>query len=66
MCAVSDNVTKIEALRKLADETVQGYKRASQLLRSVPEAWEAYQAFCVGYVRFHALSVRYKLDQLHL
>lgn len=66
MSASSDNVTKIEALGRLADEVIQCYTRASQLLQSTPAAWEAFRAFCVGYVGFHSLSVRYKLDQLDL
>lgn len=66
MSASSNNVTKIEALKRLADEVAQCYSRASQLLQSTPAAWEAFRAFCVGYVGFHSLSVRYKLDQLQL
>jgi hypothetical protein len=66
MSAQSKEVTKVEALQILADETSQCYNRASQLLESDTEAWEAFRAFCVGYVGFHGLSSRYKLDQLQL
>lgn len=60
------NTTKIDALKALADETVECYKRGSRLLQPVPAAWGAYRAFCVGYVEFHVLSVRYRLDELFL
>ncbi|KAF9444212.1 terpenoid synthase [Macrolepiota fuliginosa MF-IS2] len=66
MSAEVHGITKIEALRKLASETAQCYERGSGLLRASPDAWNAYRSFCVGYVGFHALSVRYKLDQLKL
>lgn len=66
MSAKANGINKLQALKKLADETAQCYQRASQLLQSIPEAWDAFREFAVGYVEFHVLSVRYKLDQLDL
>jgi len=67
MSAATRGLTKLEALRKLAEENVQCYTRASKLLASEPAAWKAFRGFCVGYVGFHALSlVRYNLNQLNL
>ncbi|KAF9444803.1 terpenoid synthase [Macrolepiota fuliginosa MF-IS2] len=66
MSASANGITKVEALRRLANKAARCYERGSGLLRSSPDAWNAYRAFCVGYVGFHVLSVRYKLDQLDL
>ncbi|KAF9444205.1 hypothetical protein P691DRAFT_678032, partial [Macrolepiota fuliginosa MF-IS2] len=66
MSASANGITKAEALRKLANKAARYYERGSSLFRSSPDAWNAYRAFCVGYVGFHVLSVRYKLDQLDL
>ncbi|KAF9449632.1 terpenoid synthase, partial [Macrolepiota fuliginosa MF-IS2] len=64
LSAGSNGITKFEALRKLANETAECYERGYRLLETSPDAWKAYRSFCVGYVAFHSLSVRYKLDQL--
>ncbi|KAJ3570799.1 hypothetical protein NP233_g4171 [Leucocoprinus birnbaumii] len=61
-----NGMTKIEALQQLADTTAECYHRAAQLLQSSPRSYEAFRAFCVGYVGFHSLSPRYKLTQLQL
>lgn len=64
--AKSSGISKIEVLKQLADENVRCYQRGTRLFQSVPEAWKAFRGFAVGYVEFHALSIRYKLDQLEL
>ncbi|KAF9442113.1 terpenoid synthase [Macrolepiota fuliginosa MF-IS2] len=66
LIAGSNGIAKLEALKKLANETAECYERGCRLLESCPKALNAYRSFCVGYVEFHALSVRYKLDQLDL
>ncbi|KAF9442328.1 terpenoid synthase [Macrolepiota fuliginosa MF-IS2] len=66
LSASSNGITKLEALRSIADRTAQCYERGSRLLEASPVAWKAYRSFCVGYIGFHALAGRYKLDQLVL
>ncbi|KXN84673.1 Trichodiene synthase [Leucoagaricus sp. SymC.cos] len=64
--ANAHGIPKLDALKRLAEETAQCYQRGSQLLQSHPEAWKAFRATCAGYIKFHASSPRYKLDQLNL
>ncbi|KAF5346820.1 hypothetical protein D9756_010548 [Leucocoprinus leucothites] len=67
MNAKANGISKIEALKQLADATAESYKRGAQLLESCPEALSAYQGCGVGYIAFHSLSrVRYKLNHLDL
>ncbi|KXN91883.1 Trichodiene synthase [Leucoagaricus sp. SymC.cos] len=66
MHAKAKGITKIETLRQLADNAAECYRRGTELLQSCPEALKAFRNFCVGYIGFHALSPRYKLDQLDL
>ncbi|KXN81005.1 Trichodiene synthase [Leucoagaricus sp. SymC.cos] len=66
MHARAEGVSKIEALARLADSTAACYHRGIKLLQSRPEALNAFKSFCSGYIGFHALSPRYKLDQLNL
>ncbi|KAF9442329.1 terpenoid synthase [Macrolepiota fuliginosa MF-IS2] len=66
LIAGSNGIAKLEALKKLANETAECYQRGCHLLESSPKALNAYRSFCVGYVGFHALDARYKLDQLNL
>ncbi|KAF5346860.1 hypothetical protein D9756_010553 [Leucocoprinus leucothites] len=66
MSAKENGNTKVEALKQLADATAECYERAVQLLQSSPEALNAFRGFCIGFVAFHSLSVRYKLNNLDL
>lgn len=66
MSANENGISKIEALKQLADTTAECYQRGVQLLKSCPEALNAFQSFCVGFFAFHSLSVRYKLNDLDL
>ncbi|KAF5346890.1 hypothetical protein D9756_010561 [Leucocoprinus leucothites] len=66
MSAKANGINKVEALKQLADATTECYQRAAQLLQSSPEALNAFRGFCIGYVAFHSLSVRYKLSHLDL
>ncbi|KAJ3562901.1 hypothetical protein NP233_g9290 [Leucocoprinus birnbaumii] len=64
--ANAKGVTKVEALKQLADHTAGCYQRCSKLLQSSPEALSAFRDFCVGEIVFHFLSPRYKLHELQL
>lgn len=67
MNASSHGISKLEALRRLADETADHYLRGSELLKSDAGAWDCYRSFAVAYVEFHFFSTgRYKLDRLNL
>ncbi|KII83917.1 hypothetical protein PLICRDRAFT_179951 [Plicaturopsis crispa FD-325 SS-3] len=64
--ADSRDISKNEALRLLEDEAVAAHDRVVQILAPHKGASEAFQHFKHGYVGFHALAKRYKLDELNL
>ncbi|KXN81471.1 Trichodiene synthase [Leucoagaricus sp. SymC.cos] len=66
MGAKSKGITKIEALKQLADLAADSYCRGSKLLQSHPRALDAFRSFCAGYVGSHAIGTRYKLAELGL
>ncbi|TFK66360.1 terpenoid synthase [Pluteus cervinus] len=57
-------VSKIEALRILADDIAAASNLAVKMLKNCPEAHEAYLKFAQGYADFHFSSPRYKLEDL--
>jgi len=62
--AASRALTKQDALREPIEKTVQAYHNILEFLRPRPEAYDAYVAFFDGYVRFHAISRRYQLEEI--
>ncbi|EIN07076.1 terpenoid synthase [Punctularia strigosozonata HHB-11173 SS5] len=59
-------ISKIESLRRIADETATSHERSQQMLEACPKALEAYMALSHGYVAFHACSERYRLNEAGL
>jgi hypothetical protein len=66
MSAKAKGISKLEVSRQLADDIVESYRRGVRLLQSSPKALDAFKSYSVGYIAYHALSPRYKLDQLRL
>ncbi|KAG2137297.1 isoprenoid synthase domain-containing protein [Suillus cothurnatus] len=64
LMAASRALTKQDALRELIEKTVQAHHNILEFLRPRPEAYDAYVAFFDGYVRFHAISRRYQLEEI--
>ncbi|KAG1860873.1 isoprenoid synthase domain-containing protein [Suillus subluteus] len=64
LMAASRALTKQDALRELIEKTVQAHHNILAFLRPRPEAYDAYVAFFDGYVKFHATSRRYKLEEV--
>ncbi|KAK2462611.1 hypothetical protein APHAL10511_005344 [Amanita phalloides] len=56
--------TRLEACQYLADESVKAHKEILAVLDGKPEALAAYQTFATGYVDFHTLTKRYKIEEL--
>ncbi len=57
-------ISKIESLRKLAEDTAADALRALKIVSGHPGAHKAAQAFVQGYVDFHLASPRYELTEL--
>ncbi|KAF8993309.1 hypothetical protein BDQ17DRAFT_152665 [Cyathus striatus] len=55
---------KLDALKLVAHDTASAHERILNLLNG--EAYTCYKAYSQGYVAFHALCRRYKLDQLNM
>lgn len=51
-------------LRDVVTETINAYKRASEVLKESSEYAEAWRAYMKGYVAMHFLNDRYKLLEL--
>ncbi|KAF9456360.1 isoprenoid synthase domain-containing protein [Collybia nuda] len=66
LLAACHQISKIEALGRLADEAVEAHQRILRILSSDAEARTAYLMFCQGFVGFHTSFKRYKLDELEL
>ncbi|TFK39619.1 isoprenoid synthase domain-containing protein, partial [Crucibulum laeve] len=62
--AMLHGLPKTTALELLAEETAAAHNRALQILKPHPEAYDAYDKYSHGYVRFHAASRRYRLHEL--
>ncbi|KII85802.1 hypothetical protein PLICRDRAFT_178118 [Plicaturopsis crispa FD-325 SS-3] len=59
-------ITKVEALRLLEDEVVSAHDRVVDILAQHEGALDAWLKFRHGYVAFHSLAKRYRLDELEL
>ncbi|TFK66370.1 terpenoid synthase [Pluteus cervinus] len=57
-------ISKIDALRRLAEDTAADALRAMKIVSGHPGAYKAAQAFVQGYIVFHLASPRYKLTEL--
>ncbi|KAF8993302.1 isoprenoid synthase domain-containing protein [Cyathus striatus] len=55
---------KLDSLKLVTDHTASAHERILILLDG--DAYACYNAYCQGYVGFHALCRRYKLDQLNM
>ncbi|TFK39593.1 Trichodiene synthase-domain-containing protein [Crucibulum laeve] len=64
--AMLHGLPKTAALELLTEETAAAHKRALQILKPHPEAYDAYEKYSHGYIRFHVASHRYRLHELKL
>jgi hypothetical protein len=64
LMAASRALTKQDALRELIENTVQAHRNILEFLRPRPEAYDAYVTFFDGYVKSHATTRRYKLEEV--
>lgn len=64
--AACHNTKKDAVFRQLSDECATAYEGAVQILQCDREAYEAWLAFCRGYVSWHASLRRYRLEELGL
>ncbi|KAF8993452.1 hypothetical protein BDQ17DRAFT_1252929 [Cyathus striatus] len=55
---------KLDALKLVTHDTASAHERVLDMLNG--EAYTCYKAYIQGYVAFHALCRRYKLDQLKM
>jgi len=62
--ALCNGWTKLQALKNLADESVEAHHEVLAVLSQDRNALEAYKSFYKGYVYFHTSSARYKISQL--
>ncbi|KII93611.1 hypothetical protein PLICRDRAFT_49644 [Plicaturopsis crispa FD-325 SS-3] len=60
------NITKLEALRLVADKAVAHHAAVVRILSPHPEAADAFRSFSRGYVTWHTCEKRYKLHELEL
>jgi hypothetical protein len=61
-----NSVSKAQSLKSLAEEVVDAHSRAQEILSAHKQALDAYQSFSHGWIEFHAVSKRYRLDELAL
>ena len=64
LLAARKKISKTEAHRQVADETLESDRVILELLESNDEAQEAYKGFRTGYVAFHTCLTRYRLREL--
>ncbi|EIW83041.1 terpenoid synthase [Coniophora puteana RWD-64-598 SS2] len=64
--AFARGVSKVTALRTIANETISADRRARKVLDADKQTREAYARFREGFTLFHVASRRYKLDDLGL
>ena len=64
LLAEAEGTTKIEALRRSVEETVQSHENILKILESHPGALKTYKAFSHGYMWFHYGLKRYRLAEL--
>ncbi|KAM6496568.1 Isoprenoid synthase domain containing protein [Amanita muscaria] len=62
--ARSKGCTNLEALQMAVDQAVKAYEESVAVLEHSPDALEAFQQFCRGYVHFHIVDKRYKIAEL--
>ncbi|KIL58153.1 hypothetical protein M378DRAFT_27705 [Amanita muscaria Koide BX008] len=62
--ARSKGCTNLEALQMAVDKAVKAYEESVAVLEQSPDALEAFQQFCKGYVDFHLADKRYKNAEL--
>ncbi|KAF8993308.1 hypothetical protein BDQ17DRAFT_1368519 [Cyathus striatus] len=55
---------KLDALKLVSNNTASAHERIMDLLKG--EAYTCYKSYSQGYVGFHSLCRRYKLDQLNM
>ncbi|EJD41663.1 terpenoid synthase [Auricularia subglabra TFB-10046 SS5] len=60
------NISKLEALKLVADECAEAHLRVVETLQGDPVARAAWLSFANGYIGFHAASKRYRLDELRV
>jgi hypothetical protein len=58
----TQGLEKLNSLKLVTHNTASAHERILDLLKG--EAYTCYKAYIHGYVGFHALCRRYKLDQL--
>ncbi|KAH7921311.1 terpenoid synthase [Leucogyrophana mollusca] len=65
--AACNNISKIDALGRLADAAVEAHTKVLRILSPHPAARDAYLSFSHGYIGFHvAADDRYRLSELDL
>lgn len=64
LIARNRGISVYEALRDIANDTVEIHNRALQALAPFGEAYVAYDAFAHGSHGFYVEAKRYKLDEL--
>ncbi|EJD44865.1 terpenoid synthase [Auricularia subglabra TFB-10046 SS5] len=60
------DISHVDALKVVADESAAAYLRVVETLQENPAARTAWLSFATGYIGFHVASKRYRLDELRV
>lgn len=66
LAAALRRVSKLEALKIIAADAREAYRRIMNILEGNKEAQASFNSYTLGYLDFHIVSKRYKLAELNL